>query len=1355
MRSRPQRPTDTISALALAPGIKQPELEPGFQLAHSCILNIEENKESEANSLFDTGATAPAFIDYHYAQTNRIPFLPLSTTRKLLGFDGKEAASGLVTHFARIPFRIPQIPGPPIVTEFFITTLPSYDVVIGLRWMEEQYVSIQFSPRGNYLSYRSDHESTEPEPAPVLLKDPNSNLTEDDQSPEHPLATGTQASLTEELTPTIQALHHEEERRRTRCQKNPIAIALQATVTLPEPPQPSTKPLEVYMIGAAPFVQLSKDPKVELFAATMADIEKALGEKEYPDPKTLVPSEYHDYLDVFSRDEADKLPPHRGCDHKIQVLPGKEPGFGPLYGMSQNELKVLKKYLDDNLAKGFIRPSKSPAASPVLFARKPGGGLRLCVDYRALNAITIKNRYPLPLIQETLARICRAKVYTTLDIIAAFNKIRMAEGEEWKTAFRTRYGLFESMVMNFGLCGAPSTFQNYINDVLHDYLDDFCTAYIDDILVYSENRKKHTKHVRMILQRLRDAGLQVDVQKCSFGVTEVRYLGLIITTKGVQMDMEKVSAVLDWAIPKTVKDVQAFLGFANFYRRFIQGFSRLAYPLTQLTKKDQPFKWTPKCQEAFNGLKKAFTSAPILLHFDPEKQVVVETDASDHVVAGVLSQYDEAGALHPVAYFSTKMLPAECNYEIYDKELLAVIRAFELWRPELEGTEKPVVILSDHKNLEYFMTTKLLSRRQARWSEFLSRFNFKITYRPGGLNRRADALTRQSGDLPKGEDDSRRQYQWQTILKPGNLDIQAFQPPDEALKLRSILSLAPFSLAASNPEASEASEGSVEPEEAEDLVEEAVALELALEQAYETDEWTQEVLKALREGAHKMKGVPLAELEERHGRIYFQGTRMLIPHNDDLRLRILRLAHDSPNAGHPGRAKQYDIIRRAYWWPRLLKNIKRFVRNCHGCARSKISQDKYHGLLKPLEIPNRRWAHLSMDFIVGLPVSKDHFGRRCTNILVVTDRLTKMVRYIPMDKMDALSTARAFYLWIWKDFGFPLTTISDRGTQFVSDFWYELCKLGGTQAILSTAYHPETDGQTERANAILEQYLRAYVAFLQDDWAMWLPSAEFASNNHSSETIGVSPFFANSGQHPRMGFEPVVAFEDPTAPPDHVNRTAAEAFATKMTRIDGILQEQMVFAQANQAEFADRHRQPGPKYKAGDQVWLDARNLAIEEGRTRKLANKFEGPFAITEIISSHAYRLELPADWTCHDVFHTNLLRPASSDPLPGQVPPPPQPYPSTRAGAQQEYLVDAIISAKMPRGQLYYRVKWTNSDAPSTQEPFNHVCTATDAMTAFYERYPDAVGRATWNQYLANPNDPQFDSDDDPDDASFIPDE
>lgn len=254
--------------------------------------------------------------------------------------------------------------------------------------------------------------------------------------------------------------------------------------------------------------------------------------------------------------------------------------------MSLDELKVLRKFLDDNLARGFIRASKSPAASPVLFAKKPGGGLRFCVDYRALNALTIKNRYPLPLLRETLARLSKAKFYTKLDVIGAFNRIRMAEGDEWLTAFNTRYGLFESLVMPFGLCNAPATFQARINEILHEYLDVFCTAYIDDVLIFSDNKKEHREHVLKVLDKLQEAGLQLDIKKCAFEVTEVTYLGMIISTEGVRMDPKKVECIINWLSPTNVKDVQGFLGFANFYRRFIKNFSNIVKPLNALTKKD-------------------------------------------------------------------------------------------------------------------------------------------------------------------------------------------------------------------------------------------------------------------------------------------------------------------------------------------------------------------------------------------------------------------------------------------------------------------------------------------------------------------------------------------------------------------------------------------------------------------------------------------------------------------------------------------------------------------------------------------------------------------------------------------------
>jgi hypothetical protein len=290
------------------------------------------------------------------------------------------------------------------------------------------------------------------------------------------------------------------------------------------------------------------------------------------------------------------------------------------------------------------------------------------VDYRGLNEITIKNRYPLPLIQETLAQLSKAKWFTKLDLRGAYNLVRIADVEEWKTAFRTRYGHFEYNVMPFGLTNAPASFQHFINDTLRNFLDVFCTAYLDDILIYSDSLAEHKVHVRQVLRKLKEAGLYLKPEKCEFHVQEVKYLGLIITTEGVRMDPAKVTAVREWETPSNLKDVQAFLGFANFYRRFILGYSKIVAPLTALTKKDRKFQWDAKAQAAFLQLKEAFCSAPILAHFDPDSECVVETDASDYVSAGILSQCGPDGLLHPVAYFSKKHSPAECNYEIYDKE---------------------------------------------------------------------------------------------------------------------------------------------------------------------------------------------------------------------------------------------------------------------------------------------------------------------------------------------------------------------------------------------------------------------------------------------------------------------------------------------------------------------------------------------------------------------------------------------------------------------------------------------------------------------------------------------------------------
>jgi hypothetical protein len=354
-----------------------------------------------------------------------------------------------------------------------------------------------------------------------------------------------------------------------------------------------------------------------------------------------IPLRYREWADVFSQEKIQELPPHSRNDLKINLLPGTAPPFGPLYPCSAPELKALREYLDKELSLGKISRSNSPAAAPILFIPKKDGTWRICVDYRGLNKVTVKDKYPLPIMSELRDRLFKAKIFTKIDLKNGFNLIRIAEGHEWKTAFRTRYGLYQYNVMPFGLCNAPSAFQAMINDVLKELLDEGVVVYIDDILIYSETEEEHEMLVEKVLQKLREAKLCASISKTSFHVREVEYLGYHISEKGVSMSEDKVEAVQEWPVPRNIKGVQGFLGFANFYRRFIEGFSKVCKPLTDLLQNDKKWCWTAACEQAFEELKRLFTSAPILLHFDPSRRTVVETDASDFAKGAVLSQYGE------------------------------------------------------------------------------------------------------------------------------------------------------------------------------------------------------------------------------------------------------------------------------------------------------------------------------------------------------------------------------------------------------------------------------------------------------------------------------------------------------------------------------------------------------------------------------------------------------------------------------------------------------------------------------------------------------------------------------------------
>lgn len=1041
--------------------------------------------------------------------------------------------------------------------------------------------------------------------------------------------------------------------------------------------EPEKNPYSHKPVSASVFKFLTdRKRKLQVFTASFSDINKALAEKKYTDPQTKLPDWIGpNFYKAFDRKEADKLPIHRkGIDHGIELLQtadGSEQTvpWGPLYNMSRDELLVLRKTLTELLDKEFIRVSSSPAAAPVLFVRKPGGGLRFCCDYRALNKLTRKDRYPLPLIQETLNRIGKAKWFTKMDVIAAFHKIRIKEGDEWKTAFRTRFGLFEWLVTPFGLANAPSTFQRYINHTLQEFLDEFVSAYVDDVLVFTDGtRQQHREHVRKVLQKLQDAGLHLDIDKCEFEVQSTKYLGFIIEAgKGLRMDPAKVQAVMDWKVPTSAKGVLGFLGFANFYRRFIKDFSRTATPLYTLVKKDTIFKWTEEADQAFNRFKRAFIEAPVLAQFDPDDETVLETDSSGYCSGGVLSQFKN-GFLRPVAFFSKKHSPAECNYPIYDKELLAIIRCLEEWEAELKSVGQ-FTVLTDHKNLEYFTTVRKLSERQMRWQLILSKFNPIIQYRPGKEGGLPDALTRRDQDLPK-EGDERLDYRMAQLLPHGMIQGNAIR-------------LAPAVVMTT---------GRTFTDRLQVLWKEGKARDKDFERISNVVQRGERVFPTNLNSPVKVS-VSDCSIDD-NGYLRFRG-RLWVPDYEPLRTAIIQELHDSVLTGHPGKNGTIAVVSREFFWPNLQTTIKQFVRNCGICGRTKVWRDRKQGLLRPLPVPEQQWQEVSVDFIGPLPLSQGF-----DTIAVFTDRLGKGVLLAACHStITSDGFARLFIKTFYSLHALPRAMVSDRGPQFIGQAWKTVCKFLQIERRLSTAFHPQTDGSTERVNAEVEVLLRQWANYEQDNWAEWLPVVQLALNGRNSSTTGVSPFLLSHG-YPLRTIDPLTEVIGHANPKSPIQK--GEEIVTKIKAITEWAQSEMANAQQDQEQQANRHRNVAPAYKVGDKVYLSLRNIRTNRS-SKKLENR-SAKFTVVEIISPLSYRLDTPPG--IHNVFHVDLLRPAADDPLPSQVVDDPQP-PAISIDNEEYWLIDTILKErqkKLPgkgsRTRLEYLVKWQGYADP-TWEP------------------------------------------------------
>jgi hypothetical protein len=793
-----------------------------------------------------------------------------------------------------------------------------------------------------------------------------------------------------------------------------------------------------------------------------------------------------------------------------------------------------------------------------------------------------------------------------------------------------------------------------MDSIFEDLIDECVVIiYMDDIFIFAKDLKTLEENTKKVLKRLKDNDLYLKPKKCEFGKTRIEWLGMIIEQGKISMDLGKLKGIREWPVPTTVKQVRGFLGFGNFYRRFIKHFSEVARPLNELLKKDKKFDWTTECQTSFDELKRRFTEEPVLTMPDHTKPFQIECDASKYASGAVLTQLDSNGDRHPCAFISKMFSPTERNYEIYDRELLAIIRALEEWRHYIQGSAHATTILSDHKNLTYYRDARKLNRRQARWSLYLSEFDVKLTHISGAKMIQSDALSRRPDFVPIEDNDND-----DITMLPEGLFINLI---DQDLQER---------IATCTDLDTDATE----------------ALALLVEQ-------NPSMLK------NDLNDWSLEKINDKN--ILFYKGKNYIPKDALLRQDIAKMFYDHETAGHPGELETYNSIRQHYWWPGLRTFTKNYVQGCGICQQFKIDRKPSKPTFLPTESAqsSRPFANCSMDFITDLP-PVDGFD----SILVVVDQgLTKGVILIPCNKtVTAEETAKLLLDNLYKRFGLPDKFISDRGPQFASKAFIELLKLLGIKSALSTAYHPQSDGTTERVNQEIEAYLSIYCTSHPEEWLTALNTMEFTHNNRRHADRQKTPFELMFG-------------DSPIAIPLSFENTKFPTVEDKMKMLIKNREEALAAHELARTRMMERRKSTFTPFKQGDKVWLDTRNL--KTNHHKKIGPRREGPFEITKVIGPVTYQLNLPKTWKIHNVFHAVLLRQYKETKVYGANFPKPPPE---LIEGEEVYEVESILKHRRRGRALQYYVKWKGYPiAEASWEPEEVFSDDGDLLTRYKDRH------------------------------------
>ena len=1095
---------------------------------------------------------------------------------------------------------------------------------------------------------------------------------------------------------------------------------------------------------------------------------------------------------VFEPPDASEVPPDLAPE-AIPLQPDAVPPNKPAFRISLKERQVLEEHVKEQLAKGWLDVSTSAFGAPVLFVPKPDGTLRMCIDYRELNRITVKNKYPLPRIDDLMDNLSGASCFSSLDLTSGYHQLVLNEKDRQKTAFNTHFGKYEYKVLPMGLSNAPAVFQAAMNKVFGSLLNKCVCVYLDDILIFSKTPEEHLRHVEQVLTILRDNNLKAKRAKCEFFKPELKFLGHIVSAGGMRPDPAKVEAVTAWPTPVSVYEVRSFLGLANYFRKYIRAYSAIAAPLTALLKgldsSDKTGKllrwnrlppakveavkaqfaphWTDECQVAFDALKAALVSAPVLKLPDLGEPFELVCDACEcpPAVGSVLLQQGR-----PVSFFSRKLRGPELGYAATDIEMLSVIDALKEWRCYLEGA--PFTIVTDHEPNTYLdkATNPHTVKRRGRWLAASCGFDYTWVYRPGRMNvadpisraphlfvahcaavalvhgltayRRersqgshkvarlsglggapftikccqvcacgtepaatlpdrmlAAAVTRRDAgsvadsehptDLPLPpplQTAARWRSPRRAALKGGS-DTPAVEPGEKVRRKRKRVTF-------TDPEVVRTD---VIPDLGADEQPEPEATAWAYPSTEEDDVSTygffrnnffDRVLAGYKSTAkvskQLAKSLPLHA--DAAGLLWTESKQLYIPAYDNLPKECFESVHSHPYAGHYGVMRTVKKAENVFYWPGMAKHIKGWIKSCDSCQRVKAVRQKPVGKLNPLQVPERRWESVSMDFVTDLPVTPQGND----SIWVVVDRLSKLTHLEPCKKtITAEGTAKMFERAVFRHHGIPRSVVSDRDVRFVSDFWRSINKRFGTKLYMSTKDHPQSDGQTENANQVMEDTLRHFVGPYQNDWEDLLPVMEFAMNNAWNSTIQNTPFMLTYGQHP----------DDPTTAQLRHRNPAVNLFVGKWSEQLARAKRHIHLAQERQKVAADRGRRDAPEYQPGDEVLLNAKYFKRPEGSSRKLLPRWVGPFKIVRAVGHHklAYEIELPPVVKhMHPVFHVSALQPYRRD---GNYQPPP--LPELDADGELRRAVAFISATRYAGSRRQYRVHWEGARDHDTWEP------------------------------------------------------